>query len=297
VSNRNGNRGRDDAQTMERERWHAHMRVGGPRLTRADLLEAGDVPGELVESLNILPLDVEDAGRWYRHLRDLYKRAIEEDRPHRHLRNELEVQHYRAKLEELRGRDRLLLHDLARVKARCYKTGDDKERLPALADVQGETQWLAKRLGIEPMPPTGWDQSFGGADSSAEWDKEYLQILAQRAREVSRPHRPRPRGPDLEPRKQRRPAPRPLTATPEQKAAAKLELRIVRIVQLLRKHPDGLSANAVRKKLRMGRDQLEEARKAGLASKRIGERGSVENPRYFVASNPIRKSPRKRPPH
>lgn len=165
----------------------------------------------------------------------------------------------------LASMDRELI-DLSNVAWNAADEGDDAYQDGVRRRLEGAirraTESLAGWLGISPEPRRTWRwQGQGPLASVSE----------------------RTRGPDIEPRKPRAAAPRAQKPTKEQKAAARATARMTRVVLLLRRQPDGLSAKGIKTALKMGDDETRAAIRAAMDADTIVLRGSLEKSKYYAS--------------
>jgi hypothetical protein len=88
-------------------------------------------------------------------------------------------------------------------------------------------------------------------------------------------------------KKQRQQEPAKPTETPWRQA--RLEARLVRILRLLRRNPDGLSANAIRKRLHLGRAETAKTLEFAVRTKKLKLDGIGNDSRYVATKRVIRK--------
>lgn len=267
-----------------------------------DELDVLDLAPALASAIrHALTGEHEAAASWYFKLRDLCAKAIAIGSAGDYLdmRERVEAGHL---LRRIKARsiptDRRLdaivrlaqLDELLEKKLNRLSDDDDGWRLRALGHVKEATRGLAEWLGPDVganVPPSHNTKGRRPEDVFDFWGR-----IAN--------HSVITRGEDLEQRRFRPSRPRAPASSTEAKRALtaekRLEARLVRIIRLLKRTPDR-SANAIRSKLRMGRAELANALNHGRETGRLGVRGSLEDPSYFVPSDPIRKTPELKPPH
>jgi hypothetical protein len=200
--------------------------------------------------------------KWFLHLRECWGLAVDESK-----RQVRDMDAFHAEVSEQVRRDGALIRQIGKPGAGGAMFDD------VLETMRIETKRLATRLEASAAPPVGW--SWAGEDTMHE--------------------PPLVRGPDLAPRRRVVVVkPRSDVVGQTQLRAQRQDERLERVRRLLRRYPEGLSENELRKRLRMGRAQLTKTLQAGVTTNALEVKGSLVNPRYCVTSEVIRKVPPKK---
>jgi hypothetical protein len=205
-----------------------------------------------------VPIGNEVAVRWLFHLRELYERAIEVGRP----RRGEDPAAYLDRVADLGDIDRRLRRGIADNERRSTSYYD-RRSYDVLALVVGLTKRLASVLEMPEVAPVGWvwtEEELPGEEEKLVIPREPILDIDG----VDAPHPDVAPGPGPIQRQvwlpKRSPGPAAVRHVPPPvhtaRRAAALDARADRVLGVLRRHPEGLSTEEVRKKLHMGRAQL-----------------------------------------
>lgn len=250
----------------KRERWE-----------RRYLRDDGDVdtPGAPDPALweavrRAVPPDEARTGEWYLHLRELFAASLEANsRPRSY--DEAQLERYGEAIRAITRRDERLLAKLTKL-----------ARWDALVTLRSEIEFLAQHLDVPPEMPPGWGESPAVRVRTVPFD-ERRHTVASPSRIAWTP--PPPRGPVPPPRV-------PARERRSQRVTARME----RIARLVARHRDGLSANAIRQKLNMGRTEVAKALAALVSAGRLERLGSRNDSRYVTTRTVVRKMGPSSPP-
>jgi hypothetical protein len=243
-----------------------------------DVAESANLDNEI---LSLVPNEDQDAVRWFFELREQCDRAIEQWRPRP---GSSDPQADASHLERVEW-----LAILGKRLRKALRVAETWERRQVVRNASAE---IAGRLGIDSAPPDGWAWEavarsapivLGAEPNDDPSPYTFVKPQGEHRGDVLLPsyNHPHARVPDKTPK----PA-RPVRRT-RARHSKNLAERMTKIMRVLAQHSDGLSENALRKKLG-GRAQTTQALQALLGEGRIKKNGSHNDSRYVRAVEVVR---------